>query len=91
MEMGDTGDVGRRTGMFMSILAIGALAGPPISGVINTATGNFRSVGYYAGQQFSSFYSTAECEAHGFARHDRSCRRRINLRVALFRSAATVG
>ena len=49
MEMGDTGDVGRRTGMFMSILAIGALAGPPISGAISTATGNFKSVGYYAG------------------------------------------
>ncbi|KAF8177232.1 MFS general substrate transporter [Pholiota molesta] len=49
MEMGDTGDVGRRTGMFMSILAIGALAGPPISGAINSATGNFKAVGYYAG------------------------------------------
>ncbi len=49
MEMGDTSDVGRRTGMFMSILAIGALAGPPISGAISTATGNFKSVGYYAG------------------------------------------
>ncbi|KAF8967336.1 major facilitator superfamily domain-containing protein [Flammula alnicola] len=36
-------------GMFMSILAIGALAGPPISGAINTATGNFKAVGYYAG------------------------------------------
>ncbi|KJA24153.1 hypothetical protein HYPSUDRAFT_38917 [Hypholoma sublateritium FD-334 SS-4] len=49
MEMGDTGDVGRRTGMFMSILALGALAGPPISGAISTATGNFKAVGYYAG------------------------------------------
>lgn len=55
MEMGDTSDVGRRTGMFMSILAVGALAGPPISGAINTATGNFKAVGYYAGSQFSSF------------------------------------
>ena len=33
----------------------------------------------------------ADCEAHGSARHDGSCRRRVNLRVALFRSAATVG
>lgn len=49
MEMGGTGDVGRRIGMFMSILALGALAGPPISGAINTATGGFQAVGYYAG------------------------------------------
>lgn len=51
MEMGEVGDVGRRTGMFMSILALGALAGPPISGAINTATGSFKPVGYYAGTQ----------------------------------------
>ncbi|KDR69289.1 hypothetical protein GALMADRAFT_256119 [Galerina marginata CBS 339.88] len=49
MEMGETGDVGRRTGMFMSILAMGALAGPPISGAIKSATGSFNAVGYYAG------------------------------------------
>jgi MFS family permease len=49
MDMGDTGDVGRRSGMFMSILALGALAGPPISGAISSATGNFKAVGYYAG------------------------------------------
>ncbi|TFK36466.1 MFS general substrate transporter [Crucibulum laeve] len=49
MDLGETGDVGRRVGMFMSILAIGALAGPPISGAINTATGGFNAVGYYAG------------------------------------------
>lgn len=49
MDMGDTNDVGRRLGMFMSILALGALAGPPISGAISTATGGFKVVGYYAG------------------------------------------
>lgn len=49
MDMGDTNDVGRRVGMFMSILALGALAGPPISGAINTATGGFKAVGYFAG------------------------------------------
>lgn len=49
MEFGDTGDVGRRVGMMMSILAIGAVGGPPISGAINTATGGFEAVGYYAG------------------------------------------
>ena len=53
MDMGHTDDVGRRVGMFMSILAIGALAGPPISGAISTATGGFKAVGYYAGS--SSF------------------------------------
>ncbi|KAF8687073.1 hypothetical protein AX14_003722 [Amanita brunnescens Koide BX004] len=49
IEMGDTSDVGRRIGMFMSILALGALGGPPISGAINTATGGFEAVGWYAG------------------------------------------
>ncbi|KAF5323716.1 hypothetical protein D9619_012953 [Psilocybe cf. subviscida] len=49
MEMGSTSDIGRRTGMCMSILALGALAGPPIAGAINTATGGFKAVGYYAG------------------------------------------
>lgn len=49
MEFGDTSDVGRRIGMFMSILALGALGGPPISGAINTATGGFGAVGWYAG------------------------------------------
>ncbi|KAF8910907.1 MFS general substrate transporter [Gymnopilus junonius] len=49
LEMGDTLDVGRRSGMFRSITALGALAGPPISGAINTATGEYKVVGYYAG------------------------------------------
>ncbi|KIM36456.1 hypothetical protein M413DRAFT_78221 [Hebeloma cylindrosporum] len=49
MEMGEPWDVGRRTGMFMSISAVGALAGPPISGAIKSATGDFKAVGYYAG------------------------------------------
>lgn len=49
MELGETSDLGRRLGMFLSIFALGALAGPPISGAINTATGGFEAVGYYAG------------------------------------------
>lgn len=49
IEMGSVSDIGRRTGMCMSILALGALAGPPIAGAINTATGGFKAVGYYAG------------------------------------------
>ncbi|RDB23012.1 Riboflavin transporter MCH5 [Hypsizygus marmoreus] len=49
MELGVTDDLGRRIGMFMSIFALGALAGPPISGAINSASGGFNVVGYYAG------------------------------------------
>ncbi|KAG6864680.1 hypothetical protein C0991_007922 [Blastosporella zonata] len=49
MELGAIDDLGRRLGMFMSVYAFGALAGPPISGAINTATGGFEAVGYYAG------------------------------------------
>ncbi|KIJ09651.1 hypothetical protein PAXINDRAFT_138798 [Paxillus involutus ATCC 200175] len=49
MEMGAIGDVGRRAGMFMSSAALGAIAGPPISGAINSATGGFEDVGWYAG------------------------------------------
>jgi MFS transporter, MCT family, solute carrier family 16 (monocarboxylic acid transporters), member 10 len=51
INLGDIDDVGRRIGMMMSILAIGALCGPPISGAIHTATegGGFENVGYYAG------------------------------------------
>ncbi|KAF7336270.1 MFS domain-containing protein [Mycena venus] len=48
-SMGEIGDVGRRTGMAFTIAAAGALAGPPISGAINTATGGFTAVGWYAG------------------------------------------
>ncbi len=49
MNFGEEGDVGRRIGMFLSITAIGALAGPPISGAINAKTGGFKGVGLYAG------------------------------------------
>ncbi|CAA7271142.1 unnamed protein product [Cyclocybe aegerita] len=47
--MGEMGDVGRRLGTVMVFTAVGALCGPPISGAINTATGNFEAVSYYAG------------------------------------------
>ena len=53
MDMGDTGDVGGRVGMFLSIMSMGALAGPPISGVIITATGGFEAVGLYAGSHIA--------------------------------------
>ncbi|KIK66365.1 hypothetical protein GYMLUDRAFT_38175 [Collybiopsis luxurians FD-317 M1] len=48
-EMSEVHDFGRRTGMIMTIGAVGALVGPPISGAINTSTGGFAAVGYYAG------------------------------------------
>lgn len=47
--LGGTDDVGLRVGMFFTIVAMGALAGPPISGAINNATGNYKATGYYAG------------------------------------------
>lgn len=49
MNLGGEDDVGRRIGMFMTITAVGALTGPPISGAINAATGGFKAVGIYAG------------------------------------------
>jgi len=53
MNLGGEDDVGRRIGMFMTITAVGALAGPPISGAINAATGGFKAVGIYAGIVFN--------------------------------------
>jgi MFS family permease len=50
MSLGREGDVGRRVGMYLTIMAIGALAGPPISGAINTRTDGFEAVGIYAGK-----------------------------------------
>ncbi|EPQ57826.1 MFS general substrate transporter [Gloeophyllum trabeum ATCC 11539] len=49
LALGETGDVGRRVGMTMTIQAFGALAGPPISGAINVATGGYLATGIYAG------------------------------------------
>ncbi|KAG9311915.1 MFS general substrate transporter [Chiua virens] len=46
MAMGPTGDVGRRIGLFLSFIAFGALAGTPLSGAINSATGGFEDVGW---------------------------------------------
>lgn len=49
VAMGRMEDAGRRVGMFMSLIGLGGVAGPPISGVIYTATGGFIDTGYYAG------------------------------------------
>ena len=47
--MGDMHDAGRRSGTALTVVALGAVAGPPISGAIAQATGGFKAVGYYAG------------------------------------------
>ena len=49
MLMGDMHDAGRRSGTFLTCVALGAVAGPPISGAIAQATGGYKAVGYYAG------------------------------------------
>ena len=49
IALGDSRDVGRRIGMFLTILSLGTLAGPPISGAIVSATGGYDAVGNYAG------------------------------------------
>ena len=53
MAFGEVSDVGRRVGMAMTIAAMGALIGSPISGGINNATHGFKAVGYYAGKHMA--------------------------------------
>ncbi|KAH7875005.1 major facilitator superfamily domain-containing protein [Lentinula edodes] len=47
--LGDVSDIGRRTGMMMTLGALGGLFGAPISGAINRSSGGFKAVGYFAG------------------------------------------
>lgn len=49
VELSDVGDVGTRIGMFMTVLACGAVLGPPISGAINEKTGTYVPVAIFAG------------------------------------------
>ncbi|KXN82264.1 Riboflavin transporter MCH5 [Leucoagaricus sp. SymC.cos] len=49
MNFGGEGDVGRRVGMFLTVMSLGALAGPPTAGAINVKTGGFVEMGIYAG------------------------------------------
>ena len=55
IALGDSTDVGRRTGMYLTVLSIGSLMGPPISGAINHATDGYSVVGIYAGQSPFTF------------------------------------
>jgi MFS transporter, MCT family, solute carrier family 16 (monocarboxylic acid transporters), member 10 len=50
VKMGEMSSLGERTGLLFSFMALGALAGPPISGAIRTSAGNWEGVGYYAGE-----------------------------------------
>ena len=47
--MGDMDDAGRRTGTALTVIALGTITGPPISGAIAQGTDGFEAVGYYAG------------------------------------------
>ncbi|KAI0636526.1 MFS general substrate transporter [Trametes polyzona] len=49
VHMGKTEDVGVRVGMSMTVVAMSAVAGPPISGAIIAATGTYTYTGIYAG------------------------------------------
>ena len=51
IKMGDIHDSGRRVGTFWTLVALGALAGPPIAGAIVQKTGSFKDAGYYAGNR----------------------------------------
>jgi len=53
-NMGTIEDVGRRMGTVMFFAALGALAGPPISGAINVSTGSIKAVSYFAGNDSQS-------------------------------------
>jgi len=49
VKMGDMYDAGRRIGMALTCVMLGAIDGPPISGAIVDATGRFEVVGYHTG------------------------------------------
>ncbi|KAG1827418.1 major facilitator superfamily domain-containing protein, partial [Suillus subaureus] len=63
VAMGQMEDAGRRVGMFMSLIAFGGVAGPPISGAISTATGGFVAAGYYSGGSIIFGVALATCGA----------------------------
>ena len=52
VRMSKTQEVGVRAGMSMTLVALGAIAGPPVSGAINGATGGFVFTGVFAGGLF---------------------------------------
>ena len=55
VRMGKVTEVGMRSGMAFSVMSLGALAGPPISGAILDHSGSLKNVGYYAGELMPLF------------------------------------
>ena len=73
--MGDIHDAGRRTGIAMTGIALGAVAGTPISGVIAQATGGYKAVSYYAGnfpESSSTLDVPLKCSLRLFLHQDRA-------------------
>lgn len=55
INFGETADVGRRMGLYMSLIACSTVVGPPISGAILEDSGKFDGVGAWAGELIHSF------------------------------------
>jgi hypothetical protein len=67
--MGDVSDVGKRTGLVLTVAAFAALAGPPISGAIIRTPSGLNSAGYYAGEMANFFFgldSSLHSRQHDF-------------------------
>jgi MCP family monocarboxylic acid transporter-like MFS transporter 10 len=50
LSLGKPNEVGERSGLLFTIIAFGAMCGPPISGAIQKATDGWEIVGLYAGR-----------------------------------------
>ena len=50
LSLGKPDEVGERLGLFFTIIAFGAMCGPPVSGAIWKASGGWEIVGVYAGK-----------------------------------------
>jgi MFS transporter, MCT family, solute carrier family 16 (monocarboxylic acid transporters), member 10 len=57
--MGPVVEAGRRIGLSMTLLALGALGGPPISGAIFSRTHSFKEVGYFAGSYVTNLSTSS--------------------------------
>lgn len=61
INFGGTADVGRRMGMYMTLISVSTVIGPPISGAILENTGKFDGVGAWAGE-FTSMFENADLQ-----------------------------
>jgi len=50
LSLGKPNEVGERSGLMFTIIAFGAMCGPPISGAIRKASEGWELVGIYAGK-----------------------------------------